>query len=123
MLGLARGTKIRIKVLDYFSKSKWDCSYCSMRQVRMGFRRMKEDKKSRLLHQASHICLCFSWLLLLPTALIWEAEANLGNLMIPKYGTADAHCNHRGQTHPGLSKTFILHLRTSLLEVAVPAQL
>lgn len=52
---------------------------------------MKGDKKSWLLHQASHICLCFSWLLLLPTTLFCEAEANLGNLMVPKCDTNDAH--------------------------------
>lgn len=50
---------------------------------------MKGDKKSLLLHHASHICFCFSWLLLLPMALICEAEASLGNGA--KYGTTDTH--------------------------------
>ena len=50
---------------------------------------MKGDKKPWLLYQASHICMCFSWLLLLPIALTCGAGVNLGILMVPKYGTTD----------------------------------
>lgn len=50
---------------------------------------MKGDKRSWLLYQVSPICMCISWLLLLPIALSFGAGENLGTLMVPKHGTTD----------------------------------
>lgn len=61
--------------------------------MRMGFRRvnyfiwMKWNKSPWLLYQASHICMCFSCLILLPIALSCGTGVNLGILMVPKYST------------------------------------